>query len=87
MASQTGPRAKSPLSSRRTSLGLTQAQVAARSGLSPSMISRIEKGDRPRVLVDTLQKIAIGYQVSLEKAQVLLEATVRAAVARAEKKS
>lgn len=51
------------------------------------MISRIEKGDRPRVLVDTLQKIAIGYQVSLEKAQVLLEATVRAAVARAEKKS
>lgn len=50
----------------RRTRGLTQASLAARSGLKPSQISRIETGDRKGVNLENALKIARALGVNLE---------------------
>lgn len=56
---------KERISERRRALGITQAELADRSGLSPSAISQIESGARLPML-PVLQKIADTLAVSMD---------------------
>ena len=51
----------------RLRLGLTQAAVAERSGLSRGSISSIELGKRPYMLITTLARIAGGMGINFSK--------------------
>ena len=52
------------LAARRRALGLTQGELAQRSGMSPALISRIESGRQPPT-VRTLMRLADGLGASL----------------------
>lgn len=56
---------KQRITGRRKALGLTQAELASRSGLSPAAISQIENGTRMPML-PVLQKIADTLAVSMD---------------------
>jgi transcriptional regulator with XRE-family HTH domain len=51
----------------RLRLGLTQAAVAQRSGLSAGTISALEQGKRPHALITTLARIAGGLGIRCSK--------------------
>jgi len=44
----------------RTAAGLTQQELAARSGLSMAQIMALEQGKRDNPRLDTLRKLAVG---------------------------
>ncbi len=46
------------LKRKRTDLGLTQQELEDRSGVTQSMISKLEKGSAENVSVDVLRKLA-----------------------------
>ncbi len=51
----------------RKDVGLTQAQVAKRLGVSQHRVSQIENGDLPNVKIDTLKKYleALGTSINI----------------------
>ena len=50
----------------REGQGLTQADVARRARVDPSMLSRLEAGKLPDVTVKTLKKVASALSISLD---------------------
>lgn len=57
---------KRALVERRRQLGLTQAQVAERMGISTSVYQKIELGTRGTVKLDTLERIETALECRLE---------------------
>ena len=58
------------LASRRRALGLTQSELAARAGMSPSLISRIESGGQPptvRTLVRLAEALGANLTIGLDR--------------------
>ena len=54
------------LLSRRETLGLTQAQVAKRAGMSQQAYARVETGARPDPVLSTAEKIADALEIGLD---------------------
>ena len=50
---------------RRLDLGLTQQELEARSGVTQSMISKLEKGAAPNISVEALRKLAKALNCAL----------------------
>ena len=50
---------------RRRDLGLTQQELEDRSGVTQSMISKLEKGAAPNISVDALRKLAKAMNCAL----------------------
>jgi len=54
------------LRARRTQLGLTQIELAARSGVIQGVISLLERGEKGALWVTTLEKLADALDCSLD---------------------
>lgn len=52
------------LKRKRNDSGLTQKELEERSGVTQSMISRVEQGDAENVSIDVLRKLAKGLRCS-----------------------